>query len=167
MTRGVLDAPPDVTPARRRLRDVLHLLELALLGTEETHPNGALANPRTASAFAPGSTFRPVDLGPGLWAVARTSQDGTDRVLCVHNISDRPLSFTPDQHLDGPRPHTPLLFLRGATFAVEEQGTTVCRIDAHASAWLGRFPETATEASTDTPTGSSIDPSTDPNGDGS
>jgi 2,3-bisphosphoglycerate-independent phosphoglycerate mutase len=142
-------APAPTMTGRSDLQELLHVLELALLGTEDTHTNGALANPRTASAFAPGSTFQPVDLGRGLWAVSRTSQDGANRVLCVHNISDKPLTFAPDEHLGSA--DTPLVFLRGATFADEEQGTTVCRIDAHAHAWLGRFP----------------DPTDDPNGDSS
>ena len=153
MTQAVLDARPDLTAAQHYLQELHQVLELALVGSEETHTNGALANPRTASAFAPGSTFQPVDLGRGLWAVARTSQDGANRVLCVHNISDHPLTFAPDEHLDGPHHQAQLVFLRGAAVADQEQGTTVCRIEPHAYAWLGRF--------TDTPT------ATDANGDSS
>lgn len=120
------------------LRHLLHALETAVLGAPTPLPdNGPLSNPLTASAFVPGSVFEPVGLGEGLWGVARASGDGANRVLCVHNPTDHPITFTPDGHL-GNRTDQ-LMFLHGAAWTEADTGQTVCRIGARSFVWLARF----------------------------
>lgn len=135
----ILDQGTGANSTRIDLQEFTEALELAIVGTGAEPATGHLRNPRTASAFIPGSSFEAVDLGPGLWAIARRSGDGTNRVLCVHNLTDRPLSFTPGNHLGDPRDQ--LLFLRGTAYAEAGDSEPVCRVDAFSFVWLARFTD--------------------------
>ncbi len=105
-------------------------------------------NPRVASLFTPDATVRPVDLGPGLLAEARTSVDDEIHVLCVQNVTDEPLTFIPITHLppalDGA---APVMFICGETeTAATDDGDLVCQLPPGAFVWLGCFPEKCTAA---------------------
>lgn len=134
-------APPALAAQKPgdHLQALVQSLGTVILGTHNGHGQGPLANPRTASAFAPGSSCRPVGLGEGLWALVRASADGANRVLCVHNLTGDQSAFTPDGHLPPTPRREPLLFLHGATATDEADGTTICRVQGHGFVWLGRF----------------------------
>jgi 2,3-bisphosphoglycerate-independent phosphoglycerate mutase len=128
---------------RADLRELLISLETALMGVEAVPDTGCPPHPATAAALGPGSRCRPVDLGPGLWAVLRTSPDGTNQVLCVHNPTDEPVAFAPGVHFDGSGTE-PLLFLRGAATSGGTETAVTCRLDARGFVWLGRFADSPT-----------------------
>lgn len=102
-------------------------------------------NPRAASVFAPDATVRPVVLGPGLLAEARTSVDDEIHVLCVQNLTDEPLAFVPITHLPPARDRdAPVMFICGETeTTATDDGDLVCQIPPRAFVWLGCFPQRA------------------------
>ncbi len=146
----LLDPQATPTTTDDDLQSLLVALETAILGAPGTLPgNGPLSNPRTASAFVPGSTFKPVDLGGRLWAVARASADGANQVLCVHNPTDHPVTFSPDRHFADRTGQ--LLFLHGSAYAGTDGGQTTCRVDARSFVWLARFTDSRNTDSTGEP----------------
>jgi sucrose phosphorylase len=57
---------------------------------------------RAHPAFAPNAPQQVLALDPRVFAVRRQSRDGTDRMLCLHNISDQPVRLAePDQYPGG------------------------------------------------------------------
>lgn len=48
----------------------------------------------SSSAFDPHGTQKILDLHPSVFAVERTSPDGKARVLCLHNVSQKSVSFS-------------------------------------------------------------------------
>ncbi|MGH3835139.1 MAG: hypothetical protein ACRDSF_05475 [Pseudonocardiaceae bacterium] len=98
-------------------------------------------NPRAASVFAPEAMVRPVVLGPGLLAEARTSVDNETHVLCVQNVTDEPLTFVPITYLPPARDRdAPVMFICGETeTAATDDGDLVCQIPPRAFVWLGCF----------------------------
>jgi len=48
----------------------------------------------TSPAFDPHGTQKTMDLHPSVFAVERTSPDGNARVLCLHNVSKKSVSFS-------------------------------------------------------------------------
>ncbi|MBK9779665.1 MAG: sugar phosphorylase [Anaerolineales bacterium] len=48
----------------------------------------------TSTAFDPHGTQKILDLHPSVFAVERTSPDGNARVLCLHNVSQKSVSFS-------------------------------------------------------------------------
>jgi len=48
----------------------------------------------STSAFDPHGSQNILDVHPSVFAVERTSPDGTARVLCLHNVSRQPISFS-------------------------------------------------------------------------
>lgn len=122
------------------MRQVADALELALLGITACPASGPLSNASTASAFLPGSSVSPVDLGPDLWALARKSPNNECAVLCVHNVSDRPVTFDPTRYLSiGHSDQTGLLFLSGAARSDGSLTAPTVQVPAHSFVWLGRF----------------------------
>lgn len=95
-----------------------------------------------AAAFGPGAVVATVDCGPGLWSLLRTSADGRARVLCVYNITDEPVTFSPAAHLIGrPRDQAAVFFLAGATTTAEKAAILACEVAPRGFVWLGRFAE--------------------------
>lgn len=96
-------------------------------------------NPSAASVFAPDATVRPVVLGPGLLAEARTSGDDETHALCVQNVTDEPLTFIPITHLPPARDRdATVMFICGETeTATTEDGDLVCKLPPRAFVWLG------------------------------
>jgi hypothetical protein len=88
-----------------------------------------------ASAFEQGSTAVTVDLGPGLWAVLRSSPDGLNRVLCVHNATQERQAFVPAAHLGDGVP----VFLGGETTSSANEGRLECELGPHGFVWIGRL----------------------------
>lgn len=54
-----------------------------------------LAMRRAHQAFAPAAAQRVLDLDPRVFAVLRETADGTDRMLCLHNVSNETLQVKP------------------------------------------------------------------------
>lgn len=134
------DTRADPVAGPSRLPELARVLKLALLGVPATSASGPLSNRGTASAFLPGSGVRAVDLGPGLWALVRTSANGERRVLCAHNVSDQPVTFDPSQCLSaGDSDQGGLLFLSGAASTHGALAAPTVRVAAHSFVWLGRF----------------------------
>lgn len=125
--------------------DLLGSLELALAGVRAAAPasDGPLGNPRTAAAFADGSSAGPVQAGEGLWAILRVTADGSGRVLCVHNVSESPRTFDPAQHLhpEGAAAEPAVVFLTGACTTIADPGGNLCELAPHTYVWLGRFTD--------------------------
>jgi hypothetical protein len=116
---------------------LLASLRLSLTGavSDRVAPFPNSSHPVVATTFGAGSTAVPVDVGTGLWAVLRTSSSGEDRVLCVHNASDRVRTFAPAPHLtDG---SAPLVFLSGETSTTEAEDGLRCELRSHGFVWLG------------------------------
>ncbi|MFD9701515.1 hypothetical protein [Lentzea sp. NPDC059081] len=88
-----------------------------------------------ASAFEEGSTAVAVDLGPGLWTILRSSADGLNRVLCVHNATQERQVFEPATHLGDGAP----VFLGGETTSSANEGRLECELGPHGFVWIGRL----------------------------
>jgi sucrose phosphorylase len=61
---------------------------------------------RRHAAFHPYSLQKVIHVAPQLFCLLRSSSEGTDHVLCMHNISDHPLSlkdFSVPRELSNPR----------------------------------------------------------------
>lgn len=125
---------------RSHLRDLLISLETALSGLEAASEDGCRPHPGAAAALGPGSHRRTVDVAPGLWAILRTSPDGRNQMLCVHNPGDDPVEFTPDEYLDAAGT---LSFVRGSMTSGGTQSSVTCRLGGQQFVWLGRFAEPA------------------------
>ena len=48
----------------------------------------------TSTAFDPHGTQKILDLHPSVFAIERTSPDGNAHVLCLHNVSQKSVSFS-------------------------------------------------------------------------
>ncbi|MGQ0839454.1 hypothetical protein [Actinokineospora sp.] len=107
------------------------ILRSALLGDDRYATE--VCSDLIAGALRSDATVRPVDLGPGLVAVVRTSADTTARVLCVHNVTDEPAVFQPAAAVVGS-----LTFVRGQV-DTDDLGTGVlrCRLCANGFVWFG------------------------------
>lgn len=141
-------SPTDNRPAAvdrsARRRALSAAVDLAVSGVDAGTLPGALRNANTASAFVRAADAQPVDLGPGLWAMVRSSPDGMSRVLCVHNVSGVPRSFTPDPYLrlagEAPGASLVVLFLHGEITTREgSDGCIRCDLHPLTFVWLGRF----------------------------
>ncbi|MFF2954064.1 hypothetical protein ACFVVU_22320 [Kitasatospora sp. NPDC057965] len=121
----------------------LTALAASLQATALGHPptaDGALSNPRTATAFGEGARLEPVDLGDGLWAALRTSPDAAQQVLCVHNLAAHPVDFDPRDAFTGAAlDDGELLFLAGQIGPAPSGGDAPSRLAPHTYVWLGRF----------------------------
>lgn len=62
-----------------------------------------LATRAAHRAFAPASPQRVLELDARVFAVLRESADGGDRVLCLHNVSSRPVKVSPEREGFAPR----------------------------------------------------------------
>ncbi|MGW4213703.1 hypothetical protein ACWEIJ_37370 [Lentzea sp. NPDC004789] len=102
-------------------------------GAELKHD--CLSRSAVVSMFEEGATACAVDLGPGLWAVVRSTADGLNRVLCVHNATQERQVFEPATHLgDGE-----LVFLGGETTSSANEGRLECELGPHGFVWIGRL----------------------------
>ena len=90
-----------------------------------------------AAAFGEGSTIKPVEIGGGLYAAVRTSEDGASHVLCVHNGKREPIAFLPGAHLPGD-PADQIVFVRGETVTRVRGQDIECVIEPGSHVWLGR-----------------------------
>lgn len=77
------------TALERELRDSGSLRALVVSGFTEL-----LSTRRAHTAFAPSSPQRILELDPRVFALFRESADGSDRVLCLHNVSGEVVQVT-------------------------------------------------------------------------
>jgi hypothetical protein len=115
------------------LHDLCTVLDAAVRGGPGT---GAL-DAQVERAFAAGSDWRPIGVADGLWAVVRTSADGTTRALCVHNLTTGPVTFTASAALRG---SGLLHFVRGAARTSETAGGDIAfHVEGRSFVWLARI----------------------------
>lgn len=98
-----------------------------LLGIRRQHP-----------AFAPAAPQRVLDVDPRVFVVARRSRDGTDRVLCLHNLSAARVAIPRDRVLSAEQSAWPLG--DGRTGADRDDRIT---LEPYGHAWFALEPRLA------------------------
>lgn len=88
---------------------------------------------RNEAAFHPNSPQRILDLGKSVFALERHTSKGAQRVFCLHNVTDQPLTvrldLTPDAELRD--------LISSAAYRVDAEGTLTVALAAYGVAWLG------------------------------
>jgi len=98
------------------------------------------------SAFHPNGSQRVVNLNPALFCVLRTSPDGRESVLCIHNVSDedRPVRVGPDVLSFSGRAQVRDL-VSGRVFPRGVTGDLVLLVAPYQVLWLTRGTDSSAE----------------------
>lgn len=151
MNGSVPPAAPPPAPAehgngqRRRRERLDSHLDFALTGVPEDQESTAFrcsrSSPELRSLFMPTATVQRPEAPPDAQVLLRTSSDQRNRLLCVYNLGDRPLSFAP-AHFLGTAYHTlgELRFVSGdATSSGGGQDSITFHLAPLSYVWLGLF----------------------------
>jgi sucrose phosphorylase len=96
-----------------------------------------LAARRAQPAFHPQAPLAPLDAGPSLCAFTRTSLDNESRILCLHNVSNRPQRFDRfETALDGTIPGQAPRVLAGEGHLLEGAAGLAVEVPPSGFVWL-------------------------------
>lgn len=91
---------------------------------------------RSRAAFHPNATQRLPSVDPGLLLVDRVASDGSDRVLCVHNVTEQPATLTLDERLGLP-PNTKLeALVSSLSVSTDARGGLSLRVPPYGVGWF-------------------------------
>jgi hypothetical protein len=129
-------AEPDVLAHETAVNGLLDSLKAALLGADHAEPLHPSARPAFAAEVPP----RPITLGEGLLGIVRATADTSTQVLCIHNLTDRPVDFTADALWPEAREGS-LHHMRGETStSLAEGGALAFRLAPHSFVWIASLP---------------------------
>jgi sucrose phosphorylase len=111
----------------RSLRSRVYTAYRQLLEVRQQHP-----------AFHPNGPQRILSLDPRVFAVLRSAPDGSERILCLHNVTDEEVGLSIDSARLGSSDHDRWFDLLTARGWAVENGTLAVSLNPYEVVWLNR-----------------------------